>query len=158
MNITFASTVIITKDFENMKSFYNDTLLQEIENDFGNCIMFKGGVSLWQLTDDYPIAKHLGRTYHKDGNKNIEICFETEDFEAVLSKLETVDIDYLHQVEEEVWGQRTIHIFDPEKNLVEIGESIPCFVKRMYDEGMSLAEVAERSSVPVEYVREICSV
>ncbi|MDZ7741051.1 MAG: hypothetical protein U5Q03_04695 [Bacteroidota bacterium] len=61
-----------------MKSFYQEILQQEIDIDFGNCIGFKNGISLWKLQEDYPIAKHLGKTYDQSGNKNLEICFETE--------------------------------------------------------------------------------
>ena len=156
MDITFSSIVIITEKFEVLTSFYKDTLLQEIQDDFGNCIMFKGGFSIWQLTDEYTIAKHLGRTFHKSGNKNIEICFESDTFAEVLESLKTKDIEYLHEAKEEMWGQKTVRFYDPEKNLVEIGESIPCFVKRFYESGMTFEEVAKRTSVPVEAVIKMC--
>jgi catechol 2,3-dioxygenase-like lactoylglutathione lyase family enzyme len=63
MEIKFHSTVILTKNFDKMKSFYQEILQQEIDVDFGNCIGFKNGISLWKLTEDYPIAKRLGKTY-----------------------------------------------------------------------------------------------
>ena len=87
MEIKFHSTVIMTEEFELMKSFYQNILQQQIEFDFGNCIGFKNGLSLWKLKDDYPIAKKLGRTFDNSGNKNLEICFETDDFELVVESL-----------------------------------------------------------------------
>jgi catechol 2,3-dioxygenase-like lactoylglutathione lyase family enzyme len=156
MEIKFHSTVIMTEEFELMKSFYQNILQQKIEFDFGNCIGFKNGLSLWKLKEEYPIAKKLGRTFDKSGNKNLEICFETEDFELVIENLNKYKLKYLLNETEELWGQQTIRFYDPENNLVEIGETIPCFVKRFRNQGMSTEEVSKKTSVPVEMVREIC--
>ncbi len=156
MEIKFHSIVIMTKEFELMKSFYQNILQQQIEFDFGNCIGFKNGLSLWKLKDEYPIAKKLGRTFDKSGNKNLEICFETDDFELVVENLKKYQLNYLHEVIEELWGQHTIRFYDPENNLVEIGETIPCFVKRFRNQGLSAEEVSKKTSVPLKMINEIC--
>jgi hypothetical protein len=96
MEIKFHSTVIITEAFEQMKLFYQNVLQQKIEFDFGNCIGFKNGLSLWKLKEEYPIAKRLGRTFDKSGNKNLEICFESDDFELVVQNLKKHQLKYLH--------------------------------------------------------------
>lgn len=155
MDLRFASTVIITQDLDKMKAFYLDILGQDIEADFGECIAFKSGISLWKLTADFPIAQHLGRTFDAFGNKNLELSFETEDYDSVVKKLEAQELNYLHKTTEEMWGQYTIRFYDPENNLIEVGESIPCFVKRIAAEGLSAEEVSTRTSVPVEYVAQI---
>ena len=154
MKIKLHSTVIITDNFEVMKTFYLELLKQQIEFDFGNCIGFKGGLSLWELRPEYPIAQHLGRTYSKLGNKNLEICFESDEFADVVTELNKQEIKYLHQVAEETWGQMTVRFFDPENNLIEIGETIPCFVKRFHKQGMTEEEVSKRTSVPLELVKK----
>ena len=156
MNIKFSSVVIFTKDLEKMTLFYKDILQQEIEIDFGNCIGFKNGLSLWKLTNEYPIAQKLGRTYDNAGNNNLELCFETDDFEAVINKLSNYDFAYLHKSVEETWGQQTVRFYDPENNLVEIGETIACFVKRFYRSGMTSMEISKRTSVPKDFVEKIC--
>jgi catechol 2,3-dioxygenase-like lactoylglutathione lyase family enzyme len=156
MAITFHSTVIITNDFKKMKSFYKEILQQKTTFDFGNCIGFNNGLSLWKLKDAYPITKKLGQTFNKNGNNNIEICFETDEFESVVVNLEKHQLTYLHGVTEELWGQKTIRFYDPENNLVEIGETIPCFVKRLHKQGMSIDEVARQTSVPADLVSQIC--
>lgn len=156
MDVKFHSTVIITKDLDKMKVFYQEVLQQVIDIDFGNCIGFKNGISLWTLTEDYPIAKKLGRLYDKSGNRNLEICFETDQYDDVVERLKKQDLNYLHNTIEERWGQRTIRFYDPENNLVEIGETIPCFVTRFYNQGMTVEEVSERTSMPIEMVKGIC--
>lgn len=87
MEIKFHSTVIMAENFDKMKAFYQEVLQQEIEIDIGNCIGFKCGLSLWKLTENYPIAKKVGRTYDKSGNKNIEFFFESDNFEKVVKNL-----------------------------------------------------------------------
>jgi catechol 2,3-dioxygenase-like lactoylglutathione lyase family enzyme len=156
MQIKFHSTVIMTDDFDRMKAFYVNILQQEIEFDFGNCIGFKNGLSLWKLKEEYPIAIKLGRTFDKTGNKNLEICFETDDFESMVENLKKHSLNYLHTETEELWGQKTIRFYDPESNLVEIGETIPCFVKRFRNMGMTAEEVSKKTSVSVEMVKKIC--
>lgn len=156
MEIKFYSVVIITEDFEKMKSFYQNILQQKIEFDFGNCIGFKNGLSLWKLKLEYPIAKKLGKTFDKSGNKNLEICFETDDFDIVVKNMEKHQLKYLHKETEELWGQQTIRFYDPEDNLVEIGETIPCFVKRLRNRGMSVEEVSKKTTILTHIVKEIC--
>jgi len=65
-------------------------------------------------------------------------------------------LSYLHKETEELWGQKTVRFYDPENNLVEIGETIPCFVKRFYNQGMTIEEVSKRTSVSSEMVLQIC--
>ncbi len=146
----------MVEDFDKMKLFYLDILQQKVEVDFGNCIGFQNGLSLWKLTEDYPITQNLGRTFDKSGNKNLEICFETTEFDQVVKSLKKHNLKYLHEVTEEIWGQQTIRFFDLENNLIEIGETVPCFVKRFYNQGMTLEEVSKRTSVPIEFVKGIC--
>ncbi len=157
MAINFSSSVLMVKNLEEMKIFYRDVLEQEIEVDFGGCIGFKCGIALWELNEEMPITAKLGRKFSENGNQNLEICFETESFDEVLKKIAEYSPKYLHREQEEPWGQRTIRFYDPEGNLVEIGESVPCFVRRFFASGMNLEEVAKRTSVPIEIVKKICS-
>lgn len=152
MTINFHSVVLITNQFEILKDFYKNILHQEIEFDFGNCIGFKGGFSIWQLQHQYPITKALGKQYDPSGNKNLEVCFDTDEFDEVIDSLKIYSIGYLHGVEEESWGQRTIRFYDPDKNLVEIGESMRCFALRLYYQGLDAKEIVKRTSIPLDMV------
>jgi len=136
MNLNFQSSVIIAKDIELLKSFYSEILHLEIELDFGACVGFKGGFSLWQLSESYPISKHLGYTYSNSKNQNLELCFETDEFEHALENILKHNLKLLHNVTKEPWGQKTIRFYDPEDNLIEVGESMTCFVKRFHNKGL----------------------
>jgi catechol 2,3-dioxygenase-like lactoylglutathione lyase family enzyme len=158
MNITFHSPILITDKLEELKKFYIEQLGLEIDMDFGPCVSLKCGLSLWQLSPEHKIAKKLGRQYYKDGNKNFELSFETDDFENVVMELRKYNPVLLHDVELETWGQKTIRFFDPENNLIEIGETLPGFVKRMYKEEKSVDEIVEITSIDKNMVLEIIGV
>lgn len=158
MNITFHSPILITDKLEELKKFYIEQLGLEIDMDFGPCVSLKCGLSLWQLSPEHKIAKKLSRQYHKDGNKNFELSFETDDFENVVMELRKYNPVLLHDVELETWGQKTIRFFDPENNLIEIGETLPGFVKRMYKEEKSVDEIVEITSIDKNMVLEIIGV
>jgi len=97
----------------------------------------------------------LGSTHRKEGNQNLEMCFTTERIDEVSQRLSQIKIRYLHRMEEETWGQKTIRFFDPENNLIEVGESIPAFVKRLFNSGMSIEEVASKTGVESGKVKDI---
>lgn len=148
----FSSTVLFVKDIDTSLKFYKDLMGLEIKDDFGACKIFTCGLSLWRVNDEHLINQKWKR---EKQNGNLEICFETEDFDSVYKTIKKQNIPLLHDLHEESWGQKTIRVFDPDNNLVEIGESIPTFIKRMYKEGMSVEEIAEKSSVAKEQVEKI---
>lgn len=151
--IKFHSSVIFVEDLEEMRFFYERVLMQKVTSDFETCISFEGGLSLWKLKESYLIAEKLGSTWQKAGNKNLELCFESEDFEEVVKGLAGFDLNYLHKVHEEPWGQRTVRFFDPENNLVELGESMACLIRRLYKSGQSVETICRKTSLPSDYVR-----
>ena len=138
-----------------LSAFYTGVLDQEVQHDFGECIILQCGLSLWQPSDALTIAIKLGYTHHPSGNKNLELCFETETLEADVERLKASEVELLHDLEEEPWGQLTLRFFDPDGNLVELGESIPTFVRRHYASGLSAGEVAEKTSVPLDTVLQL---
>ena len=57
------------------------------------------------------------------------------------------DVRILHNLEEEEWGQYTIRFYDPEGNLVEIGESYRCMLSRMKNDGMTVNQIAKKTGL-----------
>jgi lactoylglutathione lyase len=48
-----------------------------------------------------------------------------------------------------------MRFFDPDRHLVEIGETLEAFVRRLYDGGLTPEQVAQKSSIPLGKVHEI---
>lgn len=153
MNLKFHSSVIFIKDINISKQFYCDFLKQEIENDFGNNVSLKCGISLWQIPEWHSL--HYNFYNGKAGNKAFEIYFETDNIEDVSKNISNQKSKMLHDIIEETWGQKTLRIFDPDDNLIEIGEKLEVFIRRLYATGMTLQQIAEKTGVPVNQIEKI---
>ena len=151
MDIQFHSTVLITRRLEEMKSFYTGLLGQRVHFDFGNCVTFECALTLWEPREDYVLSKALGAEKLHSGSGGMEVCFETDDFDTEATRIRA-GASLLHDVAEETWGQRTLRFYDPDGNLVELGESMPCFCRRLSASGLSPAEVAEKTGIRLETV------
>lgn len=154
MSIQFQSSVIVSRNIDKLVSFYRNVMQQEIKFDFGGCVIFKCGLSIWNPADGHAVERHMENK--SNGSGPFELCFETDDFDQVMETLRKHNVSFLHDVQMETWGQYAARFFDPEQNLVELGESIPCFVRRLHSEGNSLEEVARKTSVPLDTVIQIC--
>lgn len=148
--LKYYAAVVFVKNIEASKKFYTEILDCVIEHDFGKNITFVGGLSIWELRDDHIITKGINRNMAQ-GNK-FELYFETEDIYKQFSKLESAKLRFMHKIIEEPWGQLTIRFYDCDNHLIEIGETLKTFVKRMYGSGLSEDKVAEKTGIPVETV------
>jgi GNAT superfamily N-acetyltransferase/catechol 2,3-dioxygenase-like lactoylglutathione lyase family enzyme len=149
-------SVLFVKDIEISKSFYSNVLRQQISLDFGTNVIFKSGFAIWQISNNHiiPSKLGLGNIQQKSVNR-FELCFETDDIVKVHNDLKMSNVKFVHEVLEEIWGQKTIRFYDPDNHLIEIGESLEQFVFRFYNQGMSIQQVSERTYVPVLDVERI---
>ncbi len=154
--IKFHSTAAFVKNIEISKNFYTEILEQVIELDFGKNVILKSGITLWEINPDHIIRKKLGldSTVNEKINR-FEFYFETEKLDKVFEKLKENGVELLHSLHEEPWGQKTLRFFDPDRHLIEVGETLETFVKRLNREGMTLEQVSEKTSIPLEIVREL---
>jgi uncharacterized Zn finger protein len=89
------------------------------------------------------------------GQDNFELYFETEDLDAIWTRLSNASVEVVHPVHEQPWGQRVIRVYDPDGHIVEVGEPMPLVIARFLAQGMAAEEVAERTLMPLEVVQQI---
>ena len=158
MELNNCSTALFVKDIEISKQFYIGILGLSVDLDFGKNVIFKNGFAIWEISENHIIPSTLGLKKLTDSSVNrMEIYFETENLSQIFETLKTNNIRFLHEIHEETWGQRTIRFFDPDNHLIEVGESMKQFVGRFYNQGMTIEQVAARTSVPVEEVKRLIS-
>jgi catechol 2,3-dioxygenase-like lactoylglutathione lyase family enzyme len=155
MEIKYHSSVVFVKDIELMKSFYIDVIGLEVNYDFGSNMMFRNGFSLWSIGENHRIHNKVKAS--AEAGNTFELYFETEHIDQVAQILNSTRLNFLHELIEEPWGQRTIRFFDPEENLLEIAESLHGFVSRMRTEGMSVDAIAEKTGIKSDDVKKIIS-
>jgi len=83
------------------------------------------------------------------------LYFESESLDETERKLEELDVSFFHGIHEEPWGQRTLRFFDPDGNLIEVGEPLPVFITNLIKAGMSPEEVSAKTGVAIETIRSI---
>jgi len=148
----FHSAVIFVENIERSKQFYINLLDQKIEHDFGKNVIFNGGLTLWEVQQNHIIEKQLDT---KSKSNRFEMYFEAEFIEEIYDKLKAEFVEFLHEIAEEPWGQRTIRFFDPDKHLIEIGEPLEIFVMNMKNKGLSSQQISEKSGIPLPAVNKI---
>ena len=134
-----------------MKHFYTGLLGQQVRFDFGNCVTFECALTLWEPREEHALSAALAGKFGE--NRGMEVCFETDEFEAGACRIQSSGVRLLHDITEETWGQRTLRFFDPDGNIVELGESMPHFCQRLRDSGLSPSEVAHKTGISIETVK-----
>jgi len=149
-------SVLFVKNIEISKDFYSNILKQQISLDFGTNIIYESGFAIWQIRDNHVIPSNLGLDKTQDKSVNrFELCYETDNIVKVYNDLKNNNIKFLHELVEEIWGQRTIRFFDPDNHLIEVGETLEQFVLRFYKQGMTIQQVSERTHVPISEVERL---
>lgn len=112
--------LIVVKDIEKSKRFYKELFGLEVVADFGENVVLTEGLvlqekNLWET--------FIGKEAIEGGNA-AELYFEENDIETFLKKLDSssFEIEYLNRCKEDDWGRRVIHIYDPDRHVIEIGE------------------------------------
>lgn len=148
--------VIFVNDIAISKAFYQDIFNLEVEHDFGLNITFKDAISLWQIGRAEEIvygAVKKGR--FEKGVKAVELYFQTDDIEAVYQVLRKKNVELLHELKEEPWGQKTVRFYDPDQFIVEVAEPMEDVVLRFSRSGMSNEDVSKKTQMPLAVVVKI---
>jgi predicted enzyme related to lactoylglutathione lyase len=159
MDIQFSSTVLFVKDIEASRKFYEGLLGQKVLIDHGVTLGFEKGFSLWHTEHAFPILFDASSGQEdKLGSECFELYFETEDLEAAWDKISVAGVEIMHPMSEQPWGQRVFRIFDPDGNIIEIGEPLPQVVIRLLSQGMIEEEIAEHLEISLEAVHKIARI
>lgn len=147
----YKGTLIVVKNMEESKSFYHDILDMNVVGDFGANVQLDGGLFLQTLDTWGGFIKN--KEVHLNNNAS-ELYFEVSDIDEFYKKLQVTNVEYVHELLEHSWGQRVVRFYDPNYHIIEVAEDISMVVKRFFDKGITVEQVAERMDVPVDYVKE----
>jgi catechol 2,3-dioxygenase-like lactoylglutathione lyase family enzyme len=137
---------------EQSRKFYEELMDLKVVLDFGANITFDGGLSL-QTRDVWRGFIGSEDTIICRPN-NFELYFEEKNLDKFVQKLSGFRVELVHGVKEYPWGQRVIRFYDPDKHIIEVGESMTVVIRRFRDQGMSAEEIVERSQHPMEFVKD----
>lgn len=141
--------MIVVSDMEKTLEFYKNVLGLDVIQDFGANKTLTGGISL-QTEETY--KEFIGKEKISYGGDNFELYFEEDEIDAFFEKLKEFNVELVHPVQEHSWGQRAVRFYDPDRNIIEVGESLQAVCSRFAASGMNADEIAVRMDVPLEMV------
>ena len=147
----YKGTLIAEKNMEESKKFYCDILNMNVVGDFGVNVQLNGGLFL-QTLDTWEKFINDKDVYLK--NNSSELYFEVLDIDEFYEKLQTANIEYVHDLLEHSWGQRGVRFYDPNHHIIEVAEDISMVAKRFFRNGMTVEQVVKRMDVPLEYIND----
>lgn len=146
----YSGVCLMVEDMERAKCFYTQALSQSIVMDMGQNITFDGGFS---LQSEYERLLGISSNEVTQQSNSFELYFEADDLDNVITRLETYGgIEFRHGKREAPWGQYTILFCDPDGHLIEVGETMPSMVGRFAMQGLTPAQISERTSLPLPAV------
>lgn len=145
--------LIVVSDIEKSKAFYKDLFGLDVIADFDGNVVLTEGLAL----QEKKIWEGFIEKEVVCGGNDAELYFEENDIDAFLEKLENsqFEIEYLNKCIEHDWGQRVIRLYDPDKHIIEIGESMEYVARRFLKMGMSAEQVAEKTQLPISQVEKL---
>ena len=147
----YKNPLLVSEDLEKARKFYTEVIGLHVIADFGSNITLTGGICLQtkQSYFEFIEAKPI-----QLGGNDVELYFEEENLEELVSKLEKrQDIQWVHPLKEHRWGQRVIRFYDPDKHIIEVAEPIQAVAQRFSIQGMNIQEIATYMDVPESFVK-----
>jgi catechol 2,3-dioxygenase-like lactoylglutathione lyase family enzyme len=154
MTLKYVGPLLVVEDINHSRHFYEQVLGQQVEFDFGENVAFYGGLSIHRRAHFQTLLGEPARYPVVSRAHNGEQYFETDDMEAMLSRLKQNSVEFISEIQEQPWGQRSMRIYDPDGHLIEIGEPMEVSVRRMHGQGLSLEEIVRKTGMPAEYVEK----
>jgi len=146
----FICPLLVVADMQRARSFYETVMGLNVIVDFGANITFEGNFALHlkshfqMLIDGKEIAM---------GGNDAEIYFEFDNMDEINNRLTQHGVELVHPMREQPWRQRVIRFYDPDKHIIEIGESMEHLCFRLHNEGLSIEEITTISMMPESFVQ-----
>ncbi|QAR32431.1 glyoxalase [Geovibrio thiophilus] len=148
-----ALTAVFVKDMEKSRAFYSGILGLKEHMDSGVHLSYNCGLSLWQ--EDAALGTIHSEKVPAGGGSRFELCFESEDLKADFARVKSGGARVISPVAEQPWGQRVFRVYDPDGHIVEVAEPLTMTVKRFISAGLSVREIADKTTIPAEIVEQM---
>ncbi len=149
----YVSSIIMVSNLGKSRHFYEDILHQIVKFDFGYNITYEGDFAIQQPSY---FRRMAGTNFPKNGKSNRSsravLYFESDEVQACERRLRRLDVQFIHGIQEQHWGQRVFRCYDPDGYIIEIGETREELVLRLAGEGLSLDEICSKSGYPESFV------
>ncbi|HNX44699.1 MAG TPA: VOC family protein [Bacteroidales bacterium] len=142
--------LITVADIQRSRDFYEGVLGQKVKYDLGENVTFEGDFAIHlqshfsRLIDNKPI---------RQGGNNFELYFEFDDIDHLADRLKEQKVEFVHEAREQPWRQKVVRVYDPDRHIIDIGESLEYLSYRLSNEGLTAEQVSVAVGIPVDFVR-----
>jgi catechol 2,3-dioxygenase-like lactoylglutathione lyase family enzyme len=146
----FICPVITVADMKRSRDFYEKVLGQKVEADYGENVSF-GGFAIHLR----PHFKML--IVNKEavvGGNNFELYFECDNMAQIYEKLKAEKVEFIHELREEPWQQQVVRFYDPDENIIDIGESMEYLTLRLFRQGNSVDEIFKMTGLDRNFIEK----
>ncbi|WP_426124018.1 VOC family protein [Pararhizobium sp. PWRC1-1] len=120
----FVNPIPFVRDISISKTFYCEILGLAVSRDFGNFVMFETGFAIHDgkslETTVWGQPSVISEPY---GRRNILLYFEHDHLDALFERI-AGNVNLIHPIETQAWGQRVFRFYDPDGHAIEIGEPL----------------------------------
>ncbi|MBZ3936041.1 hypothetical protein [Methanimicrococcus blatticola] len=151
VNVDFIGPLIVVESVKKAGEFYENVVGQKLKLDLGVSRQYESGLMLQSKTS---VSEVIGFKENeiKKGSNNFTLYFETADFDSFAENLKNYDLEYVHDVFEFDWGQRSVSFYDLDDHVVDVSEKMETVIKRFAAQGMTPEEITARTDHPIEFV------
>lgn len=147
----FGGVLLIVKDINKSKKFYEDVLEQKVTLDLGEHVSLENGFG---LQTNYKALIGYELPINQQSN-SFQLYFEVDNIKQWENKIKRVEnIEFLHSIQEYSWGQRSFRFYDFDKNIIEVSECMESVIKRLLKLGLSVEEVSKHTMYPAEFIKQ----
>lgn len=151
MEIRYMLPLLAVRSVERAKAFYGGLFGQTVTLDLGKNVTFSGGFA---VQEDFSWLIGLAEQPSYQKSCEMELYFETDDFDAFLEKLAGFpEAEMVHAPKKYDWQQRVVRFYDPDGHMIEVGEAMSVIAKRFLKEGKTPEETAALIEHPLEFVQ-----
>lgn len=141
--------LIAVSDMKQSREFYESLLGQKVKYDFGENVTFHGDFAI-HLKSHY--QKLIDNRVIKSGGNNFELYFESDTIELIVEKLIANNVLLVHELREQPWRQKVVRFYDPDNNIIEIGETLEHLSFRLKKENLSNEQISQLTNMPLDFV------
>ncbi|MCK5146276.1 VOC family protein [bacterium] len=149
----YICSLIVVKNIKKARTFYEQILGQTVKFDFGENVTFEGSFAIHQQAHYQGLLNTDKETPVSSGAHDHELYFETDVFDESMKILESHGVEYVHGATVQPWGQRVVRFYDPDKHIVEIGETMETVIIRLSKQGFSQQEIIQKTMMPEPFVK-----
>jgi catechol 2,3-dioxygenase-like lactoylglutathione lyase family enzyme len=145
----FVCPLLVVADMQRARSFYETVLGLKVIVDFGENITFEGNFALHLQSHFQSLIDN--KEIRFEGN-NFEIYFEYDNLDEFGNRLTQHNVELVHPMREQPWRQRVVRFYDPDRHIIEVGESMEYLCYRLKNEGLSTDEIVKITMMPEPFV------